>query len=414
MMKLTPEEEEMLDGKHGYPMQKGMEILYQLGQIYDAEKMIQVSNVHMPGSSVVVAGEAGTKFVEKVLEKGGNFKTFTTLNTSAIDFLSWKKLGYSEKTYLQQKRLTSAYQKMGGIPCHTCTPYLIGNSPRLGEHVAWGESSAIAYVNSVLGARTNREGGPSAIAAALTGRVPAYGYHLQENRLGHYHIKVITTLRGIDDYGSLGYWVGKIVESKIPVFTGIPEDVTRDQLKMLSAALASSGSVALFHIVSITPEAPTLEAAFGDKKPEQVLEFGDEQLSQSRQSLNKNSGQNVSLVVVGCPHLSINEIETIAHRLVGKKIKQNVAFWAITAQPNRAYADRCGFLEIIEDAGGKLVSDTCPILSPMAEVAAKFPIASIATNSAKLAHYAPGQWSLPTHYGNLDQCINAALTGQFI
>jgi hypothetical protein len=413
-MILTPEEEKMLDGTFGYPMQKGMEILFQLGRIYDAERMIQVSNVHMPGSSIVVAGEAGTRFVEKMVEKGGRFKTLTTLNTSAIDFCAWEKLGFSEETQRQQNRLTRAYRAMGGIPCHTCTPYLIGSVPRFGEHVSWGESSAVAYVNSVLGARSNREGGPSALAAALTGRVPAYGFHLQENRYGHYLVDVRVALRGISDYGSLGYWVGKIVESKVPVFTGIPEGVTNDELKMLGAALASSGSVALFHIVGVTPEAPSLEAAFGAKKPEQVLEFTAAQLEQGRSSLNKNAGQDVSLVVIGCPHLSIAELETLAGRLKGRKLSPGVSLWAITAQPNKAYAERCGFLAIIEEAGGAVVCDTCPILSPMGEVAARKPIKSVATNSAKLAHYAPGQWALPTHYGSLEQCIQAALEGKFI
>lgn len=412
-MKLTPEEEKMLEGEMGYPVQKGMEILYQLGQIYDAEKMIQVENVHMPGSSVVVAGNAGTKFVEQMAEKKGTFKAMTTLNTSAIDFDAWQELGFEAATHDMQMRLTTAYKKMGALPCHTCTPYLIGNTPRVGEHVAWGESSAIAFVNSILGARTNREGGPSAIAAALTGRVPAYGFHLQENRWGNYLVNVRAPLNEVVDYGSLGYYVGKIVKSKVPVFTGIPQNVSMDELKMLGAALASSGSVALFHIVGITPEAPTLDAAFGPNSPEQTIEFGVEQLREARQSLNKNAGQEVSMVVLGCPHLSISELEAVAKKLINKKIKEGVRLWIITAQPNKAYAERCGFAEIIRAAGGELVSDTCPILAPMTEVRAKFPIHSIATNSAKLAHYAPGQWALPTHYGTLDQCIDAALIGRF-
>jgi predicted aconitase len=181
-MILTEQEQRMLDGKEGYPVQKAMQILVQLGEIYDAERMIPVSRVHMPGSSVVVAGEAGTKLVEKMAANGGYFKVTTTLNTGAVDFGQWKELGYPEETYKQQLRLTRAYEKLGGIACHTCTPYFIGQVPRLGEHIAWGESSAIAFINSVLGARTNREGGPSALAAALTGLVPEYGYHSCQGR----------------------------------------------------------------------------------------------------------------------------------------------------------------------------------------------------------------------------------------
>lgn len=413
-MKLTEREEQMLAGKFGYPMQKAMEIQVQLGRIYEAEKMIPISNVHMPGSSTVVAGEAGTKLVEKMVTNGGSFKAATTLNPAALDFESWEKLGFKEETWKFQNRLTNAYNNLGAWACHTCVPYLIGNIPRLGEHVAWGESSAIAFVNSVLGARTNREGGPSALAAALTGVVPAYGYHLQENRYGHIHVKVNTALNNITDYGSLGYWTGKRTESKVPVFTGIPQTVSVEELKMLGAALASSGSVALFHVVGVTPEAPTLEAAFGSRKPELVLEFGRDELTEAEAVLNKHQGQGVSLVVIGCPHASIKEIEIVAGILSGKKISNNVALWITTAVPIKEYARRCGYQQAIEKAGGVLVVDTCPILGAMAEVTESKGYFSLATNSAKLAHYAPGQWGLPTYYGALERCLNAAISGKFI
>ncbi len=411
-MKLTNEEEQMLAGKCGYPVQKSMEILVQLGEIYDAEKMIKVSHVHMPGSSVVVAGEAGTKFVEKMASTGGKLCTLTTLNPGALNFDAWQEIGYSEKTYKLQRRLTDAYAAMGAIPCHTCTPYLIGNCPRRGEHVAWGESSAIAFANSVLGAYTNREGGPSALAAALTGRVPEYGYHLQENRYGHIQFAVNAELHSVDDFGALGYWAGKIVGSKVPVFTGIKE-IGADEIKALGAALASSGAVALFHVVGITPEAPTVEAALGGRKPEQELEFGAKELSDARQRLNKHQGQPVSLVCIGCPHTSISEIKQIAEGMAGKKLKNGVELWITTALPMRALAERCGYSKIIQEAGGRFVIDTCPILSPMAEVAQKKGYSALATKSAKLAHYAPGQWALPTYYGSLQSCLKAALSGIF-
>lgn len=412
-MILTDYEKKILDGSEGYPAQKSMQILVQLGEIYGANRMIPVGKVHMPGSSIVVAGQAGTRLVEKMVAQGGRFKAFTTLNTGAVDLATWKDLGYSEKTWSEQMRLTRAYEQLGGIPCHTCTPYLVGHMPRLGEHVAWGESSAIAFVNSVLGARTNREGGPSALAAALTGLVPEYGYHLQENRLGHIHVKVETALSGIVDYGTLGYWVGKKTASKVPVFTGIPGDVSMDQLKMLSAALASSGSVALYHIVGVTPEAPDLETAFGGRKPEQVVAFNKASLVETEVLLNKQHGQRVSIVAIGCPHASIQEIEAIAKALDGKTLSPGVDLWVTVAQPIKALAERCGFLQVIEKAGGKLVTDTCPILSPMADIATKRGYQALATNSAKLAHYAPGQWALPTYYGSLEKCINAALGGGF-
>jgi predicted aconitase len=411
-MQLTKEEEQMLAGKQGWPVQKSMEILVQLGEIYGAEKMIKVSHVHMPGSWVVVAGEAGTKFVEKMAGLDGKFCAATTLNPGALNFDAWEETGYSEQTYKLQRRLTDAYVAMGAVPCHTCTPYLIGDCPRRGDHVAWGESSAIAFANSVLGAYTNREGGPSALAASLTGRVPEYGYHLQENRYGQIHVTVTTELHSVDDFGGLGYWVGTIAGSKVPVFTGIAE-IGADQIKQLGAALASSGAVALFHVVGITPEAPTVEAAFGGRKPEQALEFGAKELSEAKARLNKHAGQPVSLVCIGCPHCSIWEIAQIARGVAGKKLKPGVDLWITTALPMRALAERCGYSKIIEEAGGRFVIDTCPILSPMAEVTAKKACSALATNSAKLAHYAPGQWALPTYYGSLQTCLDAAISGVF-
>ncbi|HWQ40889.1 MAG TPA: aconitase X catalytic domain-containing protein [Desulfosporosinus sp.] len=412
-MELTPEEEEMLAGKQGYPVQKAMEILVQLGEIYGAAKMIPVSNVHMPGSSVVVAGEAGTRLVEKMAEAKGAFKAFTTLNPAALDFSDWQEIGFSDATFNLQNRLTSAYHKMGAVPCHTCTPYLIGNCPRKGEHVAWGESSAIAFVNSVLGARTNREGGPSALAAALTGRVPAYGYHLEENRFGDVLVELITELHGVSDYGSLGYWVGKKIGDKVPVFTGIPVAVSLEELKSLSAALASSGSVALFHVVGVTPEAPSLEAAFGPRQPSTILKFGPAQMQESLSLLNKNQGQNVSFVAIGCPHASIRELEEISRLLIGKKISSEVDLWVTTSLAMKTLAERTGYAQIIEEAGGRIIIDTCPILAAMSEVLAMKAKGALATNSAKLAHYAPGQWRMPTYFGSLEQCLAAAMEGSF-
>lgn len=410
-MKLTPEEQEMLDGARGPSIQKSMQILTTLGDIYGADHMIPVRSVHMPGSSIVVAGEAATSFIEQMGENDSRFAAFTTLNTGAMDMDRPGKLGFSQETIDRQHRLTTAYTRMGGIPCHTCTPYLIGQCPKMGEHVAWGESSAIAFANSVLGARTNREGGPAALAAAIAGRVPAYGYHLDENRKGQFLIRIDTALTDIADYGALGYWVGTRVESGVPVFVGMNPEATNDQLKALGAALASSGAVALFHAVGITPEAPTIEDAFRGNAPKETWTFGQAEKEEAYTRLSKQQGQPVSLVAMGCPHCSINEIVTIAALLEGKRVK--TAFWILCAQPIKHYAQRSGHAGIIEKAGATLVCDTCPVLGAMAEPMDRIGMKAMATNSAKLAHYAPGQWKIPTYYGTTEQCVSAALKGVF-
>lgn len=410
-MKLTSEEQKMLEGAYGPSVQKSMQILTTLGDIYGAERMIPVKSVHMPGSSIVVAGEAATSFVEQMGDNGTAMAAFTTLNTGAMDMDRPRELGFSEETIQRQQRLTGAYQRMGAVACHTCTPYLIGHCPKFGEHVAWGESSAIAYVNSVIGARTNREGGPAALAAAIAGRVPAYGYHLDENRLGQFLIQVDTPLDDIADYGALGYWVGTRVESGVPVFTGIPGDVSVDQLKSLGAALASSGAVALFHIVGVTPEAPTLEAAFGGNEPQARWTVGEAELRGAYQQLSKQQGQPVSLVAMGCPHSSLQEIIRVAELVRGKRVK--TAFWMLCAQPVKHLARRSGHAQILEQAGITLVCDTCPVLGAMAQPMERIGMTAMATNSAKLAHYAPGQWDIPTYYGTTEQCVQAALKGVF-
>ena len=410
-MKLTSEEQKMLEGAYGPSVQKSMQILTTLGDIYGAERMIPVKSVHMPGSSIVVAGEAATSFVEQMGDNGTAMAAFTTLNTGAMDMDRPRELGFSEETIQRQQRLTGAYQRMGAVACHTCTPYLIGHCPKFGEHVAWGESSAIAYVNSVIGARTNREGGPAALAAAIAGRVPAYGYHLDENRLGQFLIQVDTPLDDIADYGALGYWVGTRVESGVPVFTGIPGDVSVDQLKSLGAALASSGAVALFHLVGVTPEAPTLEAAFGGNEPQARWTVGEAELRGAYQQLSKQQGQPVSLVAMGCPHSSLQEIIRVAELVRGKRVK--TAFWMLCAQPVKHLARRSGHAQILEQAGITLVCDTCPVLGAMAQPMERIGMTAMATNSAKLAHYAPGQWDIPTYYGTTEQCVQAALKGVF-
>lgn len=410
-MDLTPEEQRMLDGAYGKSVQKSMQILTSLGDIYGAERMIPIQSVHMPGSSIVVAGEAATSFVEEMGDCDTHFSAFTTLNTGAMDMDRPQELGFSDETIRRQQRLTGAYCRMGGVACHTCTPYLIGHCPKQGEHVAWGESSAIAFANSVIGARTNREGGPAALAAAIAGRVPAYGYHLDENRRGEFLIHVDIPLGDIADFGALGYWVGTRVESGVPVFTGIPKDVTTDQLKALGAALASSGAVALYHVVGVTPEAPTQEQAFGGNVPKETWTFGQAEKDEAYAKLSKQQGQPVSLVALGCPHASINEIIQVAELVEGKKVK--AAFWLLCAQPVKHYAQRSGHAQILEAAGVTLVCDTCPVLGAMAEPMERIGMTAMATNSAKLAHYAPGQWKIPTYYGTTEQCVEAALKGVF-
>lgn len=410
-MFLTEEESGMLAGDKGPAVQKAMEILVALGESFGARRLLTVNNVHMAGSSVLVAEEAGTRFVEDIRRQGGTFVTRVTTNPTAVDPVQWRDIGIPESDSVLQTRLTDAYAGMGANTCNTCIPYLVGNSPRFGEHMAWGESSAVVYANSVCGARTNREGGPSGLATALTGRTPEYGFHLQENRYGKLLVKVETPLDDMTDYGTLGYFAGRIAGQETPVFTGIPQDPTLEQLKALSAALAASGAVSMFHAVGVTPEAPTLDAAFGGKAPGKVLVFDLAEKQKAEAALNKEPSDHVDWILVGCPNASVQEIREVAEALEGKRVHGDVALWVTTAGAMYAMAERMGYIKTIEEAGGIVVRETCPFLARSRVIAPAKGYRTLTTNSAKMAFYAPGQFGLPTHYGNLNRVMQAAVSG---
>lgn len=410
-MFLTDEEAAMLSGEKGPAVKKAMEILVALGESFGAEKLVPVNNVHMAGSSVLVAEEAGTKFVEDMRKQGGNFVTRVTTNPTAVDPSKWREIGIPESDSILQQRLTGAYAGMGANACNTCIPYLVGNMPRFGEHMAWGESSAVVFANSICGARTNREGGPSALATALTGRTPEYGFHLKENRYGNFLIKVEAELRDMTDYGTLGYFAGKIAGQDTPVFTGIPSTATLEQLKALSAALAASGAVSMFHAVGLTPEAGTLQEAFGGRDPEKTLVFDNAERDAAEKSLNKEPSDHVDWILVGCPNATVQELREVAEALEGKKVHKDVALWVTTAGAMYSMAERMGYIKTIEDAGGTIVRETCPFLARSRVIAPSKGYKTLTTNSAKMAFYAPGQFGLPSHYGNLERVMQAAING---
>jgi predicted aconitase len=410
-MFLTDEETLMLNGENGPAVKKAMEILVALGESFGAKRLVPINNVHMAGSSVLVAEEAGTRFVEDIQNQGGNFVTNVTTNPTAVDPTQWEEIGIDKSDEILQTRLTNAYAGMGANTCNTCIPYLVGNSPRFGEHMAWGESSAVVYANSICGARTNREGGPSGLASALTGRTPEYGFHLKENRYGKFLIQVETPLNDMTDYGTLGYFAGKIAGQDTPVFTGIPSNPTLEQLKALSAALASSGAVSMFHAIGVTPEAPTLEGAFGGREPEEILVFGQAEKERAEAALNKEPSDHVDWILIGCPNASVQEIREVGEALQGKKVHEDVSLWVTTAGSMYAMAERMGYIQTIEEAGGVVVRETCPFLARSRVIAPKKGYKTLTTNSAKMAFYAPGQFGLPTHYGNLDRVMKAAING---
>ena len=398
-MQLTREEERILGGSAGNAAAKSMKILVALGEIYGAEKLIPVGSVQIAGVSYDNLGDAGLEYLAE-LAKDGQVKVTTTLNPAGMDLQDWKKLGISDEFAAKQKKVIEAFDRMGVITCCTCTPYLVGNLPRFGEHVAWSESSAVTFVNSVIGARTNREGGPSAIAAAMIGKTPAYGLHLDESRKPDILFDVKAKVKMLPDFGALGYFIGNNAKGKIPYIKGIKE-ATLDQLKSFSGSVVTYGSQALFHMKGITPEAAKMKA------PKEKVVVTQKELDESYNALNDETG-DIEFVSLGCPHASIAEIGEIAGFLKGKKVKDGVELWIATARPTKQLSDMRGYTRIIEDAGGKVACDTCMVVAPL-----KGRFKNVATTSAKACFYCRGKNKMATKVGSFKECLNAAVTGRW-
>lgn len=381
----------MLSGEKGEAAQKAMEILVGLGDIYEAEGLIPISSAHISGVSIRTAGEAGLSFIEEMVGKGAEVSVPTTINPAGIDLQNWKELGAPEELSKKQIRMVEAYREMGAEATCSCVPYLIGNKPSYGRHVAWSESSAVVYANSFLGARTNREGAPSALASAITGLTPLHGYHLDENRSGDVRIKPDPELFEGEEtfsYGVLGYWIGENFPRSVPVIENLKPDP--DQHKALGAGMAASGAIALYHIPEITPEAkenPEICETGGN------VGFESEELENVVDKLDQTS--DVDLVCVGCPHASVDELKRISERAEDKEI------WVCLARDLKEKSDADGISSQLREKNVRLVCDTCMVVAPLSEMG----YSSIGVNSAKAAHYAPSLADVKVHFAPLEELI---------
>jgi len=397
-MNLTRQEEAMLDGEEGYAVRKSMEILVALGEIFGAESLIKVGSVQVAGVSYHNLGDAGLEFLNE-LAKDGKVRVLTTLNPAGMDLENWRELGISEEFARKQNQVIEAFERMGILISCTCTPYLIGNLPRYGEHVAWSESSAVTFANSVIGAKTNREGGPSALAAAFVGKTPCYGLHLDENRLPDTHVEVKADLAKLSDWGALGYAIGKKAENKIAYITGIKEaDV--DELKSFCASVVTYGAKPLFYIKGITPASETVQS------PKDTVTIEQSDIKNAYDNINDQVG-DIDFVCVGCPHCSIKEIQEIASLIKGKQVNENTELWVATSRSAKQLADKRGYTQIIEAAGGKFACDTCMAVAPL-----KGRFKALATTSAKGCFYSR-QNLMKTKMGSLEECVDAAVTGKW-
>ena len=410
-MHLTDEEKLILDGNKGEAARLAMSILIDLGDLFGAESMMHVSQVHIDTTLYMV--DAGLEFVEKLAQLGACVKVPTSLNPSAIDLLRWKQLKVPAPIFPKHQRLAEAYLKMQATPTWTCAPYQQGIVPRFGEQIAWGESNAIAFANSVIGARTNRYADLMDICAAIVGKVPKFGLHLTRNRVANVLIELegFTSSMFQDDaiYPLLGYLVGEIAGDEIAAVLGIPPSVTFDNLKGFFAGAASSGAVGLCHLIGVTPEAQTKEMCFHGSRPEKIVQITPKMIVESERGLQNIQTESIDWITTGCPHYSPAEFMRLAQLMKGKKVNTSVAFWVYTSRSVHAWIQANGILEQLHNAGVTVFTDGCPLQYPRES----WNFIGAMTDSAKFANYCYSQTGLPAAFGNLADCVDTAVSGKF-
>lgn len=415
---LTSEEEAMLAGAEGPGVKRAMEIVVALARIYGASDLVPVTHAQIAGVSYKNLGDAGVQFLSEWAAEGAVVRVPTTLNPMGMERGKWQAWGIQPGFANPQLNVVDAFARMGVTPTMSCTPYLFPQyKPQRGDHLAWAESSAVAFANSVIGARSNREGGPSAIAAAVVGRTARYGYHLDENRQANRVVEIRCPVKSVADFGALSYTVGKAVGNGVPWFADLaawlpplPADLTLgglagDRLKTLGAGLAAYGAVALYHIADYTPEARDAgESLIRPDAQRLVIESLDDayRVMDADPDLRK-----IDLVTIGCPHASLTEIELVAQTLRGKTLATRL--WVTTGEITRQRAAELGYVQIIEAAGGEVVADTCAVVAPMRML----DVRTMATNAGKMACYAPMHSGVKMRFGELEQCLDAAITGEW-
>lgn len=412
-MQLTHEEQTWLDGGAGPATQRAMEIVVALASIYGAERLIPVESVQISGVSFRNIGDAGLDFLRRWADEGARVRVPTTLNPTAMDMVDWRCQGFDPEFAAKQQQVVDTFARMGvgeGTPVPTCTPYLIGNRPTVGVHVAWAESSAVSFVNGVLGARTNREGGPGAIAAAIVGRTGGYGLHLDVNRRATVRVDVRVQPETISDYSALGALVGKQTRKAVPYFRGLVVDVAdplrEEKLKALGAAMAATGAVALYHVEGVTPEVLETPELVGPSSASQMETLIIEELS-SGYALLSDDVDAIDLVWIGCPHASLAEIARVADLIRGQPLR--LPLWITCARPVRAVAAERGLVDVIEAAGGKVFADACMAIAPVRDLG----FTAVATASAKGAYYLRNLAKVNARFGTVAQCLRTAVEGEW-
>jgi hypothetical protein len=411
-MKLTAEERKMLKGEFGQAAKEALALQLEVGKFFGARRFVPVSNVHMMGD-IEVMGDSGKAFLERMAQLGARCVRNTTTNARCFDFDHVDKLGQTRSEAEKERQLIGCLRQMDVATTDTCINYQTLYQPHKGEHVAWGDTGTVIYANSVFGARSNFEAGPVALAAALTGRVPEYGFHLDQHRKGTFQVNLKGDLQDLADWGAVGKIVGSSHQDyfAVPVFNGVKQRPGADQLKHLGAALASYGSMGMFHMVGVTPEAPTLKAAFAGNRPKELVTITNRNIERIYAGYSA-CGNPLNLVVFSGPQQSLFEMKTLASLLDGRKVKPGSHLFVTTSNGVKSAARKLGYLETIEAAGGIVLEGVCfYILQNIAEIRARNGWSNLVTNSAKLANIIRAH-KFNTILRRTSSCVEIACTGE--
>jgi predicted aconitase len=408
-MQLTDEERAFADGSCGAAVALSMRIVTEMGRILGAARLIPIGSAHIDGC--LYHGPAGVLFAERLVAGRGRVAVPATLNVGAVDLQRPDRILLDAAERDLARRLMRAYEALGCAPTWTCAPYQAGHRPRVGEDIAWAESNAVVFVNSVLGARTNRYGDFMDIACALTGRAPYYGLHVPRNRKA----VLVADVSGISDalkaedsfFPVLGAWLGREAGEAIAVIDGLPATTSEDQLKALGAAAASTGSVALFHVAGVTPEAPTLDAALQGEVPASVVVVTPDSLRAARDRLSTVAGATLDVIALGSPHFSNAEFVQLERQLAGRKSR--IPIYVCTGRHVADELTRSGRAAALAGQGVEIVVDTCVVATPILTGKRG---GVLMTNSGKFAHYGPSNTGYEAVYGSLADCVESAVTGR--
>lgn len=408
-MNYTQHEKDMLKGRHGEASKLAMVILGELGSIYRAKRMIKISQAHIDMTLYMV--DAGVEFAEKMADLGGKFSVPTQLNPASIDLERHEQMRVPAELLEKSRRLEQAYEKMGAIPTWTCAPYQQGLVPSFGEQIAWGESNAVAFANSVLGARTERYADLTDICAAITGCVPEMGLHLEENRKA----RILIRLEGISKkmfentliYPLLGFLFGEIAGDKIAAIQNMPLDISMDQLKSFGAAAASSGAVGLFHVLGVTPEALDISTCFAGKTPEKKVVITLDMIKDAEKRLTQATNLDPDLIILGCPHYSVNEFKHIFNLMENRKVNKSICFWIFTSRKTHKEIQRSGILDRLTSVGIQVFTDGCPLQYPKEN----WNFSCAMSDSGKFANYCFSQTHLEVIPASTESCVETAVSG---